>query len=115
MVEIQRLPVHRQAIRPTPRNPTVRQIPGAHVITWISQDFQCVEISGGKIHPALVCKDAAGDVVVAEMLQAVGPPIGEAAPFSASTDAEKTEIVYAMPQSREFIVLNSCLVVLGLR
>ena len=68
----------------------MRQIPGAHVVTWISQDLQRVKVSRGKVHPALVCEYAAWNVVEAEVLQPVGPPIGEAAPLGASADAQKT-------------------------
>lgn len=81
----------------------VHHAPRGKVVAVVLEDVG-VEKAGSKVDPLLVGEHAVLDVVVAEQVQPLGPPVDHLLRFLAAVDAQKTQIIHAVRRAGQLHV-----------
>lgn len=81
----------------------VHHAPRGKVVAVVLEDVG-VEKAGSEVDPLLVGEHAVLDVVVAEQVQPLGPPVDHLLRFLAAVDAQKTQIIHAVRRAGQLHV-----------
>src|SRR5688572_30521443 len=104
MIKRNRLSVGEDAVAEIAGYVPVSQIPRADVVNGVTKDAIVRKIGGNEVGPPLVCEEAARDIVVAEVIQAITPPRCKPPAFFGVVNAEKAQIVDSVLEDGELVV-----------